>query len=501
MVPNTPTVEVISELPADLVRCRLVFADFTGLDGRVVAGSERQAFDVHAFTPDSGHVYAGFDEAGLPVIWVGLGARCQVTASILARSLATVFRSTRLSSIAVDIRSLGTEFDPHRLGCELTMGALQGAYVFRSRSDGNSAPGPRRLLLCGDDMQSLREGVRRGLALGAAQALARDLVNEPANYLTPTKFAEVAEDIATRTGMEISIWGPKEIASAGLGGLMAVSAGSRQPARLVTLKYRGAHARVSAEASPRVALVGKGVTFDSGGLCLKAADPMATMKIDMCGAAAVLGAMQAIADLDSEVPVAAYLPLAENMPGGAATRPGDVAKLANGLTVEVINTDAEGRLLLADGLALAVRDGASALIDIASLTGACRVSLGAAVGGVFGTDDAWVSLILRSGAQASEPLWRLPLVADYSEELRSSVADLRNVGRPARPNEAGAIVAGLFLQRFVDNVPWAHIDMGGPAYRPAATPFAEEGATGFGVRTLAEAVLTAHTFLGSSRSA
>lgn len=501
MARDSVAVEVVSTLDPGVARCRLVYADFMEADGRAVAAPERRSFDLHGFTPTAGSVYPGFDDKGQPVIWVGLGDRRPLTGGLMARSVATVFRATRLPTIAIDTRSLGPNMDSPGTGCELTIGALQGAYVFRSDTGSGSRPDPRRLVLCGDDVEGLRAGARRGSALGAAQALARDLVNEPANYMTPTKFAEVADDVARRTGMEISIWGPREIASAGLGGLEAVSAGSRQAPRFVTLKYPNPDSSGATNTRQTVALVGKGVTFDSGGLCLKAADPMATMKIDMCGAAAVLGAMQAIADLGSDVCVAAYIPLAENMPGGGATRPGDLARLANGLTVEVVNTDAEGRLLLADGLSLAVKEGAAALIDIASLTGACRVSLGTAVGGVFGTDDRWVASIVRSGTRASEPLWRLPLVADYAQELHSLVADLRNVGRPVRPNEAGAIVAALFLERFVGTVPWAHIDMGGPAYRPSATYFSEEGATGFGVRTLAEAVQPANAFFGSADDA
>ncbi len=495
------SVEVLDRPAAGTPRCRLVFADFVTPDGLGVSAEARRAFDLFGFTADEGQLHPGVDEDGQPVLWVGLGLHRDLTGGDLGRSMAGVLRSTRLPAIAVATSWMESAVGAQVAGCELTVGAISGAYRFQPRAYDAPQPAARSILLYGDDLAGVAQGVHRGFAIGRAQSLARDLVNEPANQMTPSRIAEVAEAVAARTGMGVTIWESGDIESSGLGGLLAVTAGTAQPPRFVTLRYHGTTDKPASSKLPVIGLVGKGVTFDSGGLCLKAADPMATMKIDMCGAAAVLGAMEAISTLGTDLPVTAYLPLAENMPGGKATRPGDIAKMANGLTVEIVNTDAEGRLLLADGLSVAVKEGVSALIDIASLTGACRVSLGTAVGGVFGSDDAWVTSVLQGSAQASEQLWHLPMVDGYATELHSLVADLRNVGRPVRPNEAGAIVAALFLRRFVSNVPWAHIDMGGPAYRAQASWFSEEGATGFGVRTLLETVARAGEYFRSTSDA
>jgi leucyl aminopeptidase len=305
---------------------------------------------------------------------------------------------------------------------------------------------------------------------------ARDLVNEPASVKTPTFLADQAARLGREVrGLEADVWGPKRIAREGLAGLLAVARGSRQEPRFIRLRYAAAGARA------RVALVGKAITFDSGGLSLKPAKSMETMKYDMAGGAAVLGAVAAAARLRLPIDVTGYVPTTENLPGGLAQKPGDVIRYLNGKTVEVLNTDAEGRLVLADALTLASRTRPDALIDVATLTGACRVALGTLVGGVMGNDQALVDRLVAAGRAAGEPVWQLPLVREYRGELKSGVADLKNV---ASGGEAGSIIAGLFLQEFVDGVPWAHLDIAGPAFAEKDLAHAPRGATGFGVHLL-----------------
>ena len=302
----------------------------------------------------------------------------------------------------------------------------------------------------------------------------RDLVNEPASVATPRFLAErvaaLARDIP---GLEAEAWAPKRIAREGLTGLLAVARGSREEPRFIRLRWAGPGAR------RRVVLVGKGITFDSGGLSLKPPKSMETMKYDMAGGAAVIGAVTAAARLGLPVDVTGFVPATENLPGGQAQKPGDVIRFLNGKTVEVLNTDAEGRLILADALALASRQKPDAVIDLATLTGACRVALGTMFAGVMGNDERLVAKLIEAGRAAGEPLWQLPLAREYREDLKSPIADLKNVG-----GEAGTITAGLFLEEFVDGVPWAHLDIAGPAFTEKDLPHAPRGGTGFGVRLL-----------------
>jgi len=305
---------------------------------------------------------------------------------------------------------------------------------------------------------------------------ARDFVNEPASVKTPTFLAEQTRRLSRDIrGLEVEVWEPKRIAREGLAGLLAVAQGSRQEPRFLKLHYAAAGAR------HQIALVGKAITFDSGGLSLKPAKSMETMKYDMAGGAAVIGAVATAARLRLPVDVTGYVPTTENLPGGLAQKPGDIIRYLNGKTVEVLNTDAEGRLVLADALALASRTKPDALIDLATLTGACRVALGTLVAGIMGNDQPLVDRLLAAGRAAGEPLWQLPLVREYRSDLKSGIADLKNVGSGG---EAGSIVAGLFLQEFVDGVPWAHLDIAGPAFAEKDLTLAPRGATGFGVSLL-----------------
>jgi len=268
------------------------------------------------------------------------------------------------------------------------------------------------------------------------------------------------------------------IAEEGLGGLSGVAQGSHEPARFIELRYEPAGEPVAT-----VALVGKGITFDSGGLSIKGAEGMMTMKTDMSGAAAVLAAMSTLRELGPPVRVLGFLPVTENMPGGGAIKPGDVVRIRNGKTVEVLNTDAEGRLVLADGLSVAAERHPDVIIDVATLTGAQVVALGSKITGVLGNHRGLVDQVVAAGERAGEPAWPLPLPEAYRCDIDSEIADLKNIGQPGK---AGALVAGLFLQEFVGDIPWAHLDIAGPARADCDDGYVKKGATGVGVRTLVE---------------
>ncbi|MGH9277359.1 MAG: leucyl aminopeptidase family protein, partial [Acidimicrobiales bacterium] len=285
--------------------------------------------------------------------------------------------------------------------------------------------------------------------------------------------------MAEREGLALTVLDENAIVAERLGGLLGVAAGSDQPPRLIELVYDPPDARAT------VALVGKGITFDSGGLSIKTAEGMETMKTDMSGAAAVLAAMSTLSTTAPSVRVIGIIPATENMPGGNATKPGDVLRIRNGKTVEVLNTDAEGRLVLADGLSLAVEAGVDAIIDLATLTGACIVALGNRIAGLMGNDPGWVGQVNDAAARAGEHVWPLPLPDQYRKQIDSEVADIKNIGGG---RYGGALTAGLFLKEFVGDVPWAHLDIAGPARSDEDEGYLSKGGTGFGVRTIVEAL-------------
>ena len=323
----------------------------------------------------------------------------------------------------------------------------------------------------------MSKGVERARTTSRGVNLARNLVNRPGGDLTPAAFARVASKTAKEHGLSIKILGLSEIKKAKMGGLLGVNRGSTQQPRFVQIAYRP-----SKPSKKHVALVGKGITFDAGGLSIKTSQGMSTMKCDMGGAAAVLGTMSALADLSFPVRVTGYIPLTDNMLGGDATRPGDVLKIRNGKTVEVLNTDAEGRLVLADALSLASETKPDAIIDLATLTGACMVALGNEYAGLMGTDADLADQLLQASAETGEKIWQLPLPSSYRSQLDSEVADMKNIGSGPY---GGAITAGLFLKEFVaEGIPWAHLDIAGPAFADAPWGIHPKGGTGFGVRLL-----------------
>ena len=342
-----------------------------------------------------------------------------------------------------------------------------------------------------DSLQRLADATSRGQLLGTCTNLARDLANEPGGLLTPRALVERAATLVEGVGVAVEALDEHAMRGHGMGLLLGVAQGSHEPPRLLVLR----HEPLDAPAAPVLGLVGKGITFDAGGISLKPAAGMERMKDDMAGGAAVICAMRAIGTLRAPVRVIGVVPCAENMPGGGAIRPGDVLRAASGRTVEILDTDAEGRLALADALWYAKQLGVTHLVDIATLTGACQVALGKAVSGLMGTPAAWVEHVREVATRAGDRAWVLPLVEEYRELLRSDVADMANVG--GKP--AGAITAALFLREFTSGLPWAHLDIAGTAWVDEAKPYAPKGPTGVGVRALAQLAASVFPSLSSAQ--
>jgi leucyl aminopeptidase len=325
--------------------------------------------------------------------------------------------------------------------------------------------------------------VARGRAYAAVGQLARDLANTPHSHLNATGLADLATALGPERGLEVEVFDKEALLELGCGGLLGVNAGSAEPPRMIKLTYRPA----SGEPSGRLTFVGKGIMYDSGGIALKPGDEVhAQMKNDMSGAAAVLAAMSALAELGCPVGVTGYLMCTDNMPSGTAMALGDVITIRGGTTVEVINTDAEGRLVMADALVLATEEPTDAIVDIATLTGACMRALGTQVAGVFGNHQGLVDQITAAADATDEPVWQLPLERRYRKELDSTVADLRNLGGA----NAGAITAALFLAEFVGDVPWAHIDIAGTAQSTGDASWRTAGCSGFGARLLLQLAMS-----------
>ena len=320
--------------------------------------------------------------------------------------------------------------------------------------------------------------MRRGLVRAQGVNFARDLAHTPANVLTPRGLAEQAAAMAADSGLQAEIWDQGAIEKAGMGAFLSVARGSEEPPRFIILRYRCGRA-----GAPLLGLVGKGLTFDAGGLSLKPPLDMHEMKYDMCGAAAVLGAMKCLSGLEVPVDVVAAVPATENLPSGRATKPGDVIKSFHGKTIEVLNTDAEGRLVLADGLSWLIRTHhPAAVIDLATLTGAVLIALGHYGAAVLSNDDALAARIERAALSSGELTWRLPLWESYPDHLKGETADLRNIAE-ARAG-AGTIAGGAFLREFVEETPWAHIDIAGTAWWDKDRPHLPKGPSGYGVRLL-----------------
>ena len=419
-------------------------AEFTGKSGQTVT------FSTGAPSPHT-------------VIALGLGEdpdgeAFRQAAGVLGRA------STKAGSIATTLAHGG------RTG-EVVEGLLMSQYAFnRYLSEPKEVATESIVLVAEEDLVS----ASKASVLAGATMLARDLINTPAADKSPETMQSIVENEAAEAGFRLVTHDRDALEKGGFGGILGVAAGSDRPPRLLEMWHEPDGAKAF------VVLVGKGITFDSGGLSLKPATQMETMKTDMSGAAAVIGAMRAIASLDLPVKVLALTPLTDNMPGPLATKPGDVLTTRNGKTIEVLNTDAEGRLVLADALAFGAEQSPDLMVDIATLTGAVKIALGEKIGGVMGSDDALVDRIVSAGEAVGERFWPLPLPDDYRSLIDTEMADMKNIGG----RWGGALTAALLLKEFVGDIPWAHLDVAGPARWPEGEHYQSKGGSGFGVRTL-----------------
>ena len=413
---------------------------------------------------------------------VGAG-KCMEVAPDHFRRIATIggliARQRRITRIAVLFRP-GTLVEPLVAAQAIAEGAVLASYDGGARKTTGLPPTwlEHVEVRITDAPAGTEEAIERGRILAECTNQAREMANEPGNALTPRVFAQRACEIAGSAGLTAEVLDEDRIAALEMGMLLGVARGSQEPPRVVVLRHEPA----DAASDIVLGLVGKGITFDTGGISIKPAENMDKMKDDMSGGAAVICAMSAIARLKLPIRCVAVIPMTENMPGGRAIKPGDVLTSAEGKTVEILNTDAEGRLILGDGLWLARQRGATHLVDLATLTGACVVALGRTTSGLFGAPPAWVEDVRRASDRAGDRCWPLPVFDDYKDQLKSEIADLSNTGGRA----AGAITAALFIKEFAGDLPWVHVDIAGTAWAEEPKPYQPKGATGVGVRTLVE---------------
>jgi leucyl aminopeptidase len=448
--------------------------------GRALGADLGSLLDDHQLKGELGDSLAVPTLGRLPagsILLVGLGKKDEVDADRIRRAVGkAASRASSFAAVATTLpQALGRDFQAGIAA--VVEGLLLGSYRFdRYKDQDGEKPRLRSVTVLGSgrwDATAAKRALERGQILAEATAWARDLVNTPAMDATPSYLASEARKMAKRYGLEVKVWAKAELERGGFGGILGVGQGSENEPRLIELRYKGG-------SGPPVALTGKGITFDSGGLSIKDSKGMEWMKADMAGGASVLAAMMAIARLKPKVNVIAAVPSAENMPGGSAIRPGDVLRHRGGKTSEVLNTDAEGRLVLADALAYLSEKKPTVIVDTATLTGAMVMALGEELWGVMGNDATIVRDLLAAGKDAGEPGWELPLWSSYEKHIESNVAGVKNVGARG----AGAITAGLFLKHFVDDVPWAHVDIAGTAYAERPGDYWPKGATGSPVRTL-----------------
>ena len=419
------------------------------------------------------------------LLLVGVGELKEYTTASVSNMAGTAVRALR----AKNAKSIAVVPRVTKDTQSAAAAAVQGAFISVFDPDKYRTVDKERktvekvvVVIEGEKAEVLKRGVETGKIIGESINFTRDLANEPGAYMTPTDMAERARDIANEFGLSIDVLDEARMEQEGMGSLLSVSHGSDQPAKLIVLKYVPANFDDSEK--ELLSFVGKGVTFDSGGISLKPGENMELMKYDMTGGATVMGAMRAIAQLKPSIPVLGIAPCTENLPSGKATKPGDVVRAMTGKTIEVINTDAEGRLILADAIAYAKKLGATKIIDMATLTGAVSIALGDVNAAVLGTDQPLIDEIISAGHEVGEKFWQLPLDKEYSKQIKSDIADIKNVGG----RKAGTITAAAFLKEFADGVAWAHLDIAGTAWGDDAKPYRSKGPTGIAVRTLLKIV-------------
>lgn len=462
-----------------------ILKDFDKLTGGIVAS----VFKAEEFKGEAGETalirFAANGKGASRLLLVGVGDKADYKVSDVSNLAGTATRFLRkrnLKSFALNPRS---EAD----AVEVAQNAAQGVVISqfeldKYRKDKNTkAIDSFTLFVEGADASDLKKGLNRGQVIGESMNFTRELANEPPNILHPTEMAKRAQAMAKEAGLKCEILDEAKMIKMGMGSLMSVSIGSEQPAKLIVLKYEPK--KSTAKKGEMLALVGKGITFDTGGISLKPGEGMDAMKYDMSGGATVLGTMRAIGLLKPTVPVLGVVAAVENMPDGKASRPSDVVTAMNGKTIEILNTDAEGRLILADAVHYAEKQGATRIVDMATLTGAVIIALGDINTGIMGNDQGIVDEIINTGKEVGENFWQLPLTKEYSKGIKSDIADIKNIGPPRK---AGTIIGGAFIQEFVDKAKWAHLDIAGTAWADSEKPYRSKGPTAVAVRTLLKMV-------------
>ncbi|HUF03065.1 MAG TPA: leucyl aminopeptidase [Aridibacter sp.] len=419
------------------------------------------------------------------ILLVGAGEKDKYEVSDVSAAAGTAARKVRdfnLKKVAIAPRSDGD-------AVEVAAAAAQGVVTsqfeldkYKTKDKNDKKLSGFTVFIDGAKPADLKKGIEKGTVLGESMNFTRDLANEPPNVLTPTEMVNRTKKMAKEVGLKCEVLNETQMKKLGMNSILSVSQGSEQPAYLVALRYTPK--RSTGKKGELMSLVGKGVMFDTGGISLKPGEGMDAMKYDMSGAASVVGAMRAIALLEPTIPVLGIIGCVENMPDGKATRPSDVVTAMNGKTIEILNTDAEGRLVLADAVAYAEKQGATEIIDLATLTGAVIIALGNRNTGIMGNDQGLVDRVISTGKEVGEGFWQLPLEG-YESEVKSDIADVKNIGTKRR---AGTIAGGLFIQEFVDKAKWAHLDIAGTAWADSAKPHQAKGPTGVAIRTLVRLV-------------
>lgn len=428
------------------------------------------------------HLASGGNLRARRLLLIGVGARedykpAQV--SQMAGAAVRYLRGKNIKTIGLVARADG---DAEKSAAAAVEGAIMGLFEldkYRTIEKEQRTIEQLVIIAEGVDEETLKRGAERGRIIGEAVNFTRELANEPGAYMTPTDMADRARQIANEFGLNVDVLDEARMEQEGMGALLSVSRGSEEPAKLIILKYTPQGAEEKTDDN-LLAFVGKGITFDSGGISLKPGENMELMKYDMTGGATVLGAMRAIAQLKPSIPVLGVVPSSENLPSGTATKPGDVVKAMSGKTIEIINTDAEGRLILSDAICYAKKLGAKRIIDMATLTGAVSIALGDVNTAVLGTDQELIDEIITAGREVGEKFWQLPLDKEYTKQIKSDIADIKNIGG----RKAGTITAAAFLKEFADGISWAHLDIAGTAWGDDAKPHRAKGPTGVAVRTL-----------------
>lgn len=480
-IPSVAWIDALQVSPGEPDASATAVGITVGPDGEVPAalGFDRAALTRAGFTGAVGSTLVIPTTEGPALVAVGLGDPDALTVAALRDVAASFARASATHSrIAFELTTSGP-VDATAAGQALAEGLVLARYRYRALKAKPAEPelASVSIVVDGADPAEFGAGVLRARATVRAAVVARDLSNAPPGHLTATDFGRVAVELGARFGFDVELVGRDELIALGCGGILGVNAGSSEEPVMVKLRYAGR------DGGRHLAMIGKGIMYDSGGISLKPSDPMhLLMKMDMGGAGAILGAFTALDELGVAAATSAWLMCTDNMPSGSAYKLGDVLTARNGTTVEVKNTDAEGRLIMMDGLALAAEESPDAIVDIATLTGASLMALGQRTAALFGNDEPLVDRMRAASAETGEQVWQLPLERAYRKQLDSAIADISNLGGPF----AGATTAALFLEEFVDGIPWAHVDIAGTMQSDADDSWRSAGATGFGARLLAQ---------------